>query len=113
MDRGKLTNHLVDEINRDPTYFSLYDFLSCHYPKKINQVIQTLAKSGVLSNPETADVPYSKKKNALNDIQTFIKNSGGRMYIPGSSLKGAFRTAIITAMIRRIEQNMENTGMIL
>lgn len=102
LDRGKLTNHLVDEINRDPTYFSLYDFLSCHYPKKINQVIQTLAKSGVLSNPGTADVPYSKnKKNALNDIQTFIKNSGGRMYIPGSSLKGAFRTAIITAMIRK------------
>lgn len=62
LDRGKLTNHLVDEINRDPTYFSLYDFLSCHYPKKINQVIQTLAKSGVLSNPETADVPYSKNK---------------------------------------------------
>ena len=102
LDRGKLTNHLVDEINRDPTYFSLYDFLSCHYPKKINQVIQTLAKSGVLSNPKTADVPYSKnQKNALNDIHTFIKNSGGRMYIPGSSLKGAFRTAIITAMIRK------------
>lgn len=37
----------------------------------------------------------------MNDIQTFIKNSGGRMYIPGSSLKGAFRTAIITAMIRK------------
>lgn len=34
LDRGKLTNHLVDEINRDPKYFSLYDFLSCHYPKK-------------------------------------------------------------------------------
>ena len=111
LDRGKLTNHLVTPttngkdaitVNWDPTYFSLYDFLSCHYPKKINQVIQTLAKSGVLSNPETADVPYSKnKKNALNDIQTFIKNSGGRMYIPGSSLKGAFRTAIITAMIRK------------
>lgn len=102
LDRGKLTNHLVDEINRDPKYFSLYDFLSCHYPKKINQVIQTLAKSGVLSNPKTADVPYSKnQKNALNDIHTFIKNSGGRMYIPGSSLKGAFRTAIITAMIRK------------
>lgn len=108
LDRGKLTNHLVDEINRDPTYFSLYDFLSCHYPKKINQVIQTLAKSGVLSNPETADVPYSKnKKNALNDIQTFIKNSGGRMYIPGSSLKGAFRTAIIAAMIRKDRSRYE------
>lgn len=65
-------------------------------------MIQTLAKSGVLSNPKTADVPYSKnQKNALNDIHTFIKNSGGRMYIPGSSLKGAFRTAIITAMIRK------------
>lgn len=108
LDRGKLTNHLVDEINRDPTYFSLYDFLSCHYPKKINQVIQTLAKSGVLSNPETADVPYSKnKKNALNDIQTFIKNSGGRMYIPGSSLKGAFRTAIIATMIRKDRRRYE------
>lgn len=66
----------------------------------------------MLSKPETADVPYSKNpRNALNDVHTFIKDSKGRMYIPGSSLKGAFRTAIIAAMIRKDRKGMKNTGM--
>lgn len=74
--------------------------------------MKKLVDSGVLLKPETADVPYSKNpRNALNDIHTFIKDSEGRMYIPGSSLKGAFRTAIIATMIRKDRRRYENAGM--
>lgn len=81
-------------------------------PESLKRLIRDLVDSGVLSKPETADVPYSKNpRNALNDVHTFIKDSKGRMYIPGSSLKGAFRTAIIAAMIRKDRERYENTGM--
>lgn len=107
LENEKLLDSFVSEIHRKFIHFSIYDFLNAYrgnncQPESLKGLMKKLVDSGVLFNPETADVPYSKnKKNALNDIQTFIKNSGGRMYIPGSSLKGAFRTAIITAMIRK------------
>lgn len=31
----------------------------------------------------------------MNDLNTFVKDAFGRPYIPGSSLKGALRTAIL------------------
>lgn len=42
-------------------------------------------------------ISYSdvKTKGKLNNINTFIKSSNGNPYIPGSSIKGAIRTAII------------------
>ena len=41
------------------------------------------------------------KIKTLNDINTFIKSSNGRPYIPGSSIKGCIRTALIAGEIRR------------
>lgn len=39
---------------------------------------------------------YDKNnKETLNDINTFMKSLNGKPYIPGSSIKGAIRTAII------------------
>jgi len=35
----------------------------------------------------------------LSNVQLFIKNSQGNPYIPGSSLKGALRTAVLARMI--------------
>ena len=35
------------------------------------------------------------KSIQLNDIKAFIKNANGKPYIPGSSLKGAIRTALL------------------
>ena len=41
------------------------------------------------------------KIKTLNDINTFIKSSNGKPYIPGSSIKGFIRTALIASEIRR------------
>lgn len=46
-------------------------------------------------------ISYSdvKTNGKLNNINTFIKSSNGNPYIPGSSIKGAIRTAIIAGEI--------------
>lgn len=46
-------------------------------------------------------ISYSdvKTNGKLNNIKTFIKSSNGNPYIPGSSIKGAIRTAIIAGEI--------------
>lgn len=107
LENEKLLDSFVSEIHRKFIHFSIYDFLNAYrgnncQPKSLKGLMKKLVDSGVLLKPETADVPYSKNsRNALNDIHTFIKDSKGRMYIPGSSLKGAFRTAILFAMIKK------------
>lgn len=64
-----------------------------------------------LSNYENIDIykykiiSYSNiKDKKLNNINTFIKSSNGKPYIPGSSIKGAIRTAIITNEIRHSKE---------
>lgn len=107
LEKEKLLDSFVSEIHRKFMHFSIYDFLNTYRRNSCQQeslkgLMEKLIDDGVLSKPETADVPYSKNsRNALNDIHTFIKDSKGRMYIPGSSLKGAFRTAILFAMIKK------------
>ena len=107
LEKEKLLDSFVSEIHRKFMHFSIYDFLNTYRGNSCQQeslkgLMEKLIDNGVLSKPETADVPYSKNsRNALNDIHTFIKDSKGRMYIPGSSLKGAFRTAILFAMIKK------------
>lgn len=107
LEKEKLLDSFVSEIHKKFMHFSIYDFLNAYrgnncQPESLKGLMKKLVDSGVLSKPATADVPYSKNsRNALNDIHTFIKDSDGRMYIPGSSLKGVFRTAIFFAMIRK------------
>ncbi len=107
LENEKLLDSFVSEIHRKFIHFSIYDFLNAYrgnncQPESLKGLMKKLVDSGVLLKPETADVPYSKNlRNALNDIHTFIKDSKGRMYVPGSSLKGAFRTAILFAMIKK------------
>lgn len=42
----------------------------------------------------------NKKKKTLNDLNFFVRNGFDNPYIPGSSLKGAFRTALFMYIIR-------------
>lgn len=39
------------------------------------------------------------EKHSLKEIYAFVRNSGGRAYVPGSSVKGALRTVILTDMV--------------
>lgn len=53
---------------------------------------------------------YSDVKTNLkfNNINTFIKSSNGKPYIPGSSIKGAIRTAIIYGEIMNNKNKYNN-----
>ncbi len=54
-----------------------------------------------------------EKKERLNDIHLFMKNIYQQPYIPGSSLKGALRTALINAMVSQSIKNQEKGWRIL
>lgn len=41
------------------------------------------------------------ENNSLKEIQAFIRRADGRVYIPGSSLKGCLRTVLLTNMLLR------------
>lgn len=41
----------------------------------------------------------------MNDLNTFVKDAFGRPYIPGSSLKGALRTAILNDLKEDTKEN--------
>ena len=40
-------------------------------------------------------------RHSLSDIQCFIRNIAGQIYVPGSSVKGALRTVLLQQMIRQ------------
>lgn len=46
-------------------------------------------------------IPAKSLKIKLRDINTFIKDAFGRPYIPGSSLKGMLRTALLSHLITK------------
>ena len=53
---------------------------------------------------ETGDLSMKINENTgrpkpLNDIQTFVKDPYGKPYIPGSSLKGTIRTALLAYIV--------------
>ena len=40
-------------------------------------------------------------EHSLKEIHTFVRNTEGKVYVPGSSVKGALRTAILSAMMEK------------
>lgn len=62
----------------------------------INDVISIIKAS--------ADTEVNILKNTINTISFHIKQANGKIYIPGSSIKGAFRTALI---FRVLNENPE------
>ena len=42
-----------------------------------------------------------KKQNSLHDVDKHIQQADGSLYVPGSSIKGVFRTAILYALLQK------------
>lgn len=49
----------------------------------------------------------SKKQTSLNNIKPFMKNPNGLAYIPGSSIKGAIRTAFCSYLTYKYKDNFQ------
>lgn len=49
----------------------------------------------------TVNLMDNEKKKTLNDINRHIQQPDGSLYVPGSSLKGVFRTAILYSLLQK------------
>lgn len=84
------------------SWFSLYNWLERDSGLlgrygQIGKLIYQLQERQVLGEAIPVE---SGGKERINDIDGFVRDSEGKYYIPGSSIKGAFRTVILTEIIR-------------
>lgn len=49
----------------------------------------------------TVNLMDNEKKKTLNDINIHIQQPEGSLYVPGSSIKGVFRTAILYSLLQK------------
>lgn len=49
----------------------------------------------------TVNLMDSERKKTLNDINRHIQQPDGSLYVPGSSIKGVFRTAILHSLLQK------------
>lgn len=55
----------------------------------------------------TVNLMDNEKKKTLNDINRHIQQPDGSLYVPGSSIKGVFRTAILYKLLQK-RQDIKN-----
>ena len=92
--------------------FSLTTFLDDrlpHYKKMDIAKYKLISHSNILTN----NIFKGRVVKKLNDINVFIKSSEGKPYIPGSSIKGAIRTALIASEIRKNKRDLLITGLLI
>lgn len=86
-------------VERDYKFLSIYDWLKENALRggTMPGLLGTLKASGVVSPAVHVE---ADKNERLNDVKAFIRNGAGDYYIPGSSIKGAMRTAILSHAVR-------------
>ena len=123
LDEGKwavfLGQHgLIDDfaqaLTRELARFDLFFYLR-NQPQlrrtygSVWNVIRAMRDDGVIRAEEEY---YAADRNGrVNDIAGFIRDAEGNPYVPGSSLKGAFRTAILTSEIRKNQRLYQSDWM--
>lgn len=60
--------------------------------------VRTVITSEALA---TVNLMDSERKKTLNDISRHIQQPDGSLYVPGSSIKGVFRTAILYSLLQK------------
>lgn len=123
LDEGKwavfLGQHgLIDDfaqaLTRELQRFDLFRYLGNQSQLRrtygsVWNVIRAMQDDGVIRAEEEY---YAADRNGrVNDIAGFIRDAEGNPYVPGSSLKGAFRTAILTSVIRKNQRLYQSDWM--
>ena len=103
LKRARLMNDFASPVALGKC-FSLDSYLKNHRELAArlhtSDIVMELKRRGVFHEGIPA---YVTGKNP-NDIVTFARNGLGERYIPGSSLKGAFRTAILAYVLLNIDR---------
>lgn len=103
LDKHHIMDDFAEELFTKRDKFNLFNYLSeqsclkCMYGSVWN-VIHAMEKAGVIDRKVNY---YSLKSEEPGDIKGHIRDVEGNLYIPGSSLKGAFRTAILSHEIKK------------
>lgn len=91
-----LERGLVDKYERFMlgSETNLYRFLTSECGLKLSDI--KAASRYVISASDALD-----SRHSLKEIYAFVRNAEGRVYVPGSSVKGALRTILLTDMLLR------------
>ena len=104
LKRARLMNDFTSKVEALGKRFSLDSYLKNHRELAArlhtSDIVMELKRRGVFHEGIPA---YVTGKNPI-DIVTFARNGLGERYIPGSSLKGAFRTAILAYVLLNIDR---------
>ncbi len=104
LDKHGIMDDFASALVRGGKHFSLFGYLKNQailqkQYRTVWNVLAAMKKEGVIDR----EVDYFSIENdkELNDIDGLVRDAEGKPYIPGSSLKGAFRTAILSHEIKK------------
>ena len=91
---------LLYKINKNDKFnqFNIYDWLSSQKNLgTIGKILNELEECAAIYPKEAVYLDFNRatQKKSLNDVHPFIRSGNGKCYIPGSSIKGAVRTALL------------------
>ena len=104
LDKHGIMDDYAAALLRGGKTFSLFGYLQNQAVlkkqyKTVWNVLAAMKKEGVIDRE--VDYFSLKEGKSPNDIAGLMRDVEGNPYIPGSSLKGAFRTAILSHEIRK------------
>lgn len=111
--KEKIMDDFSRKLLENPREFKLYDYLKDQPVlrkkyKGVDALICVLQENGVIDREERYLSQSAKEKEPNNDIVCFSCDAEGKPYIPGSSIKGAMRTAILSDFIRKHKGDYAN-----
>lgn len=111
--KEKIMDDFSRKLLENPKEFKLYDYLKGQPVlrkkyKDVDALICVLQENGVIDREERYLSQSAKEKEPNNDIVCFSCDAEGVPYIPGSSIKGAMRTAILSDFIRKHKDDYAN-----
>lgn len=78
--------------------FNIYEWLATQKTLgSVSTILSELEEENAVYSKENVYLDFNRRtqKLSLNDVHPFIRAGNGSCYIPGSSIKGAFRTALL------------------
>ncbi len=92
----RLIDLYISAVSKEEHRFRLMDFF-----KKNNLIIKEKEISYLTLNRKTKPIGDTSQ---IQDYRPFIRDGNGKVYIPGTALKGSIRTAILYTTLKRLKE---------
>ncbi|BCB96600.1 type III-A CRISPR-associated RAMP protein Csm5 [Dissulfurispira thermophila] len=100
LQKKNLVSHYVSSVERDGSRFNLADFFK-------NKAV-TLNASDLENLSNKRKIKVMADASRMQDFKPFIRDGFGLPYIPGTSIKGVIRTALLYNILKRFKQNNDS-----